>query len=79
MWVTTLGIFTLALLFAVLGLVIAASAKLERSLASLVADHSERLTKMERELDRVRQVLDRYEDVAPTRPIPQKERLKAVG
>ncbi|MGH8176446.1 MAG: hypothetical protein ACREV5_09315 [Steroidobacter sp.] len=58
MWVTTLNIITLALMIAVLGYVTVAARKLDERLTALLDDQSERLRKLERDLDRVRQALD---------------------
>ena len=58
MWVTTLNIVTLVLMLAVLGYVAFAARKLDASLGSLLEDQSERLRRIERDLDRVRQALE---------------------
>ena len=58
MWVTTLNIVTLVLMLAVLGYIAFAARKLDSSLGSLLEDQSERLRRIERDLDRVRQALE---------------------
>jgi hypothetical protein len=58
MWVTTLNIVTLVLMLVVLGYIGFAARKLDGSLTTLLEDQSERLRKIERDLDRVRQALD---------------------
>jgi predicted nucleic acid-binding protein len=58
MWVATLNIVTLALMLAVLGYVAFAARRLEASLGTLLDDQVERLRRIERDLDRVRQALD---------------------
>lgn len=58
MWVTALNIVTLVLMLAVLGYVGFAARKFDASLSALLDDQSERLRRIERDLDRVRQALD---------------------
>lgn len=58
MWVTTLNIVTLILMLAVLGYVTFAARKLHDGLTALLEDQSDRLRRVERDLDRVRQALD---------------------
>jgi hypothetical protein len=58
MWVTALNIATLVLMLAVLGYVAVAARKLDASLSTLLEDQSERLRRIERDLDRVRQALE---------------------
>jgi hypothetical protein len=58
MWVTALNIVTLALMLGVLCYVALAARKLEATLTTVLDDQSERLRRMERDLDRVRQALD---------------------
>jgi hypothetical protein len=58
MWVTALNIVTLVSMLVVLGYVAFAARKLDASLGSLLEDQSERLRRIERDLDRVRQALE---------------------
>jgi hypothetical protein len=58
MWVTALNIVTLVLMLVVLGYIGFAARKFDASLTALLDDQSERLRKIERDLDRVRQALD---------------------
>lgn len=58
MWVTTLNIITLALMLAVLAYVTFSARKLEGSLDAMLAEQADRLRRIERDLDRVRQALD---------------------
>jgi hypothetical protein len=58
MWVTAVQLLTLALMAGVLAYVAFAARRLDRSLNSLLEDQGERLRRIERDLDRVRQALD---------------------
>ena len=58
MWVTALNIVTLVLMLAVLVYVGMAARRLDASLTGLLDDQGERLRRIERDLDRVRQALD---------------------
>ena len=58
MWVTAVQLLTLALMAGVLAYVAFAARRLDRGLSSLLEDQGERLRRMERDLDRVRQALD---------------------
>ena len=58
MWVTTLNIITLALMLVVLSYVTVSARKLEAGLDSMLAEQADRLRRIERDLDRVRQALD---------------------
>jgi hypothetical protein len=58
MWVTAVQLMTLALMAGVLAYVAFAARRLDQSLNSLLEDQGERLRRMERDLDRVRQALD---------------------
>jgi hypothetical protein len=58
MWVTAVQLLTLALMAGVLAYVAFAARRLDQSLNSLLEDQGERLRRMERDLDRVRQALD---------------------
>lgn len=58
MWVMTLSIVTLVLMLAVLIYVVFCARRLEASLDSMVNEQGDRLRRIERDLDRVRQALD---------------------
>jgi hypothetical protein len=58
MWVTALNIVTLVLMLAVLGYIGVAARRLDASLTALLEEQGERLRRIERDLDRVRQALD---------------------
>jgi hypothetical protein len=58
MWVTALNIVTLVLMLGVLAFVGLAARRLDASLTALLDDQGERLRRIERDLDRVRQSLD---------------------
>jgi hypothetical protein len=58
MWATTLNIITPVSMLAVLAYVFFAARKLEQELSSQLTDQGERLRRLERDLDRVRQALD---------------------
>ena len=58
MWVTAVQLLTLALMAGVLAYVAVAARRLDQSLMSLLEDQGERLRRIERDLDRVRQALD---------------------
>ena len=58
MWATTLNIITLVSMLAVLAYVVFAARKLEQGLSSQLTDQGDRLRRLERDLDRVRQALD---------------------
>jgi hypothetical protein len=58
MWVTAVQLLTLALMAGVLAYVAIAARRLDQSLNSLLDDQGERLRRIERDLDRVRQALD---------------------
>jgi hypothetical protein len=58
MWVMAAHLLTLALMAGVLGYVAVAARRLDRSLHTLLDDQGERLRRIERDLDRVRQALD---------------------
>src|SRR5690606_31132193 len=58
MWVATLNIITLVLMLAVLIHVAFAARKFDANLNALLDDQGERLRRIERDLDRVRQALD---------------------
>jgi hypothetical protein len=58
MWVTALNIVTLVLMLGVLAYVGLAARRLDASLTTLLDDQGERLRRIERDLDRVRQALE---------------------
>lgn len=58
MWVTALNIFTLLTMLAVLIYVCNAARRLDAGLTSMLTEQSDRLRRMERDLDRVRQAVD---------------------
>ena len=58
MWVSTLNAIALFVILAASGVVLFFMRKLDGALSSLVNEQGERLRKMERDLDRVRQALD---------------------
>lgn len=58
MWVTALNIITLTLMLAVLGYVTYCARKLEAGLDAMLVEQGDRLRRIERDLDRVRQALD---------------------
>lgn len=58
MWVMTLSIVTLVSMLAVLIYVVFCARRLEASLDSMVNEQGDRLRRIERDLDRVRQALD---------------------
>lgn len=58
MWVSTLNAIALLVIVAALGFVLFFMRKLDGALTSLVNEQGERLRKIERDLDRVRQALD---------------------
>lgn len=74
MWVTALDIVTLALMLGVLCYVAFAARKLDASLTALMDDQSERLRRIERDLDRVRQALDSISTGVTTVDIRQRMR-----
>lgn len=74
MWVTALNIVTLALMLGVLCYVAIAARKLDASLTALMDDQSERLRRIERDLDRVRQALDSISTGVTTVDIRQRMR-----
>lgn len=74
MWVTALDIVTLALMLGVLCYVAFAARKLDASLTTLMDDQSERLRRIERDLDRVRQALDSISTGVTTVDIRQRMR-----
>ena len=76
MWVTTLNIVTLVLMLAVLAYVGFAARKLDASLGSLLQDQSERLRRIERDLDRVRQALESISTGVMTIDIRQRMKKK---
>jgi hypothetical protein len=58
MWVTAVNIITLVLMLAVLGYVTYSARKLEAGLDAMLVEQGDRLRRIERDLDRVRQALD---------------------
>jgi hypothetical protein len=58
MWVTALNIFTLLAMLAVLVYVSTAARRLDEGLTSMLTEQGDRLRRMERDLDRVRQSVD---------------------
>ena len=58
MWVMAVHLTTLALMAGVLTYVAIAARHLDRSLHTLLEDQGERIRRIERDLDRVRQALD---------------------
>lgn len=74
MWVTALDIVTLALMLGVLCYVAIAARKLDASLTAMMDDQSERLRRIERDLDRVRQALDSISTGVTTIDIRQRMR-----
>lgn len=58
MWVIALNIITFALMLAVLGYVAFCARKLEAGLDAMLTEQGDRLRRIERDLDRVRQALD---------------------
>jgi hypothetical protein len=74
MWVTALNIVTLVLMLAVLVYVGIAARRLDASLTALLDDQGERLRRIERDLDRVRQALDSISTGITTIDIRQRMR-----
>jgi hypothetical protein len=74
MWVTALNIVTLVLMLAVLVYVGIAARRLDASLTTLLDDQGERLRRIERDLDRVRQALDSISTGITTIDIRQRMR-----
>lgn len=58
MWVTALNIVTLLSMLAALGYALRAAQRLEKALTALFDEQAERLRRMERDLDRLRQALE---------------------
>jgi hypothetical protein len=58
MWVMAVHLTTLALMAGVLACVAIAARRLDQSLHTLLEDQGERIRRIERDLDRVRQALD---------------------
>lgn len=58
MWVTVLNIITLVLMLMVLGYVVYSARKLQSNLDALLEEQGDRLRRIERDLDRIRQALD---------------------
>ena len=58
MWVTALNIFTLLAMLAVLVYVSTAARRLDEGITSMLTEQGDRLRRMERDLDRVRQSVD---------------------
>jgi hypothetical protein len=77
MWVTALNIVTLVLMLAVLAYVGLAARQLDASLTALLDDQGERLRRIERDLDRVRQSLDSISTGITTIDIRQRLKQKA--
>lgn len=77
MWVTALNLVTLALVLAVLAGVGLAARRLDASLTTLLDDQGERLRRIERDLDRVRQALDSISTGITT--IDIRQRMKQKG
>jgi hypothetical protein len=74
MWVAALNIVTLVLMLAVLVYVGMAARRLDASLTALLDDQGERLRRIERDLDRVRQALDSVSTGITTIDIRQRMR-----
>lgn len=77
MWVTALNIVTLVLMLAVLTFVGLAARRLDASITALLDDQGERLRRIERDLDRVRQALDSISTGVMT--IDIRQRMKHKG
>lgn len=77
MWVTALNIVTLVLMLGVLAFVGLAARRLDASLTALLDDQGERLRRIERDLDRVRQSLDSISTGITTIDIRQRLKQKA--
>jgi hypothetical protein len=77
MWVTALNIVTLVLMLGVLAYVGLAARRLDASLTTLLDDQGERLRRIERDLDRVRQALDSISTGITT--IDIRQRMKRPG
>lgn len=58
MWVTALNLTTFVCMLAVLGYVAYCARRLESGLDAMLAEQGDRLRRIERDLDRVRQALD---------------------
>lgn len=58
MWVNVLNIAVLLSMLGVLGYVLLSARRVEQTLTSLMEEQAERLRRMERDLDRVRQSLE---------------------
>src|SRR5690606_5268397 len=58
MWVTGLNVFTLLAMIAVLAYVSSAARRIDQGLAAMLSEQGDRLRRMERDLDRVRQSVD---------------------
>lgn len=74
MWVTALNIGTLVLLLGVLCYIAFAARKLDASLTALLDDQSDRLRRIERDLDRVRQAVESIS--TGVTPIDIRQRIK---
>jgi hypothetical protein len=74
MWVTAIQLLTLALMAGVLAYVAIAARRLDQSLNSLLEEQGDRLRRIERDLDRVRQALDSVSTGVMT--IDMRQRMK---
>jgi hypothetical protein len=77
MWVTALNIVMLVSMLAVLAYALLSAQRLEKALTALFEDQAERLRKMERDLDRVRQALDSVS--TGVMAIDIRQRIKKTG
>jgi predicted PurR-regulated permease PerM len=77
MWVTALNVVTLLSMIAVLGYALRSAQRLEKALTALFDEQAERLRRMERDLDRVRQSLESVS--TGVMAIDIRQRIKKTG